>query len=302
MENKEMQVALASVMKDPAQRRALSEIMVEYINPNHITVDFIGMLLNTRNLKPGDILAKKVRKGIRVWSHIPGSIPLRSEITVSERANYIIDTSVVGLTASEWELESGELGTIASMKAEALAKVRDYFLNRVFVAMSTVWTAANTPNNYTSVGGALNSTALKNAIDYVNTTTSGAKAIVGTRSALTPITTFGASWSDGTANMEVPENISEVMRTGWLGRYYGVPVIALSQSHDNPEDYNELLPKDKIIILGENVGEFVTFGDNRATEYTDPRPMPPQWNWQMMFQWGLIIDNAQGIYVIDDLT
>ena len=80
---KEVKEAIASLMKDKNQRDALAEMIVEYVQPNHITTDFVGMLLNTRNLKPGDSLVKKLRKGIDVRTLVPGSIPLASEINMT---------------------------------------------------------------------------------------------------------------------------------------------------------------------------------------------------------------------------
>lgn len=51
------------------------------------------------------------------------------------------------------------------------------------------------------------------------------KAVIGTRAALTPITTFGAGYTDGTGvSQVVPDNIREIMQTGWLGKYYGAPI------------------------------------------------------------------------------
>lgn len=203
-----------------------------------------------------------------------------------------------------WELESGELGTVESIKSEMEAKLRDYYLNKVFTALSTVWSAVNTPSNFVSVGGALTATALKNAIDTVNQTTSGVKAVVGTRAALTPITTFGAGWSDGTSTdwHAVPENIREIMQTGWLGRYYGAPIIALNQVYDNPEDYNALLPTDKVLVIGENVGEFITYGEVRTKDYQDMRPTPPQQYFELYQQFGMIVDRADGIVVLGDIS
>lgn len=50
----EFKTAMAELAK--TDRRALAELIVEYINPKHITVDMINMFLNTRSLKPGDAL------------------------------------------------------------------------------------------------------------------------------------------------------------------------------------------------------------------------------------------------------
>ena len=183
------------------------------------------------------------------------------------------------------------------------AKLRDEYLARVFLALSSVWSAVNTPSNYTSVGGALTATALKNAIDAVNQNTSGVKAVVGTRAALTPITTFGAGWTDGSGTSQpVPDNIREIMATGFLGTYYGARIIALDQVYDNPEDYNPLLPTDKVLVIGDKVGEFITYGDVRTKDYQDMRPTPPQQYFEMYQQYSMIIDRAEGIYVLGNIS
>lgn len=266
---------------------------------NHLTNDFVSLLLNTRALNPGDALIKKVRTGIKVRTLVPGSIHLKSEITVRDRINYTLDGADVGVTYNEWELQSGELGTVEDIRAEMGAKLRDYYLGKVFTSLSTVWTAGNTPSNFTAVGGPLTATALKNAIDNINQTTSGVKAVVGTRAALTPVTTFGAGWSDGTGVSQiVSDNIREIMATGFLGQYYGARLIALDQVYDNPADHNALLPNNIVLVIGESVGEFITYGDVKTKEWSDMRPTPPQWYLELYQQFGMIIDRADGIHVL----
>lgn len=302
MEDKKLQEAIASLAKE-GKREALAQLLVEYIQPGHITTDFISMLLNTRAMKPGDALVKKVRKGMRVRTLVPGAIHLASEITVTDRMNYILDGADIKVTANQWELELGEIGTVQEIRSEMMAKLRDFYMNKVFTALTTVWTAGNTPNNYTSLGTALTATALKNAIDYINTRAGGVKAVVGTRAALTPVTTFGAGWTDSNGDLMASyPNIAEIMATGWLGKYYGAPLIVLNQEYDNAEDYNKLIPEDKVLVIGQNVGEFITYGNVLTKEYTDPRPTPPQWFLEIYQQFGMIIDNAQGIYVIGNIT
>lgn len=302
-DEKKVAEALASMMSDPLKRDALAEIIVEYVQPNHMTTDFISGLLNARRLNPGDSLVKKVRKGISVRTLVPGSVHLASEITVSERMNYVLDGADVKVTYNQWELESGEIGTIQEIRREMAAKLNDYYINKVYTALSTIWNASNTPSNYTSVGGSITSTALENAIDQINQTTSGAKAIVGSRAAVTPITKFAAFWSDGGSNVGYdPNDISEIRRTGWLGRYYGVPIKVVEQVWDNPEDYNKLVPEDKVLVIGENVGEFITYGDVKTKQWSDMNPTPPQWMLEIYQQFGMIIDNAMGIYVLGNIS
>jgi hypothetical protein len=301
----EIKQAIAELLKDRSQRDALAEMLVEFVQPNHITLDFVGMLLNTRSLKPGDSLVKKLRKGIDVRTLVPGSIPLASEITVTDRVNYILDGSVVKVTMNQWELDNGEIGTVDDIRKEMLAKLKDVHMNKVFTALSTIWNGNSTPLNWVTVGGAINATVLETAIDRINQTTGGVKAVVGTRAAMTPITKFGAFWNDHATSptvSPVDSQLQEVMQKGMLGRYYGAPLVALDQIYDNPEDYNALLPTNKILVIGENVGEFITYGDVKSSQYDDPRVIPPQLFIQLYQQYGMIIDKAQGIYVIAGLS
>lgn len=301
MNETEIKQSVAELLKSN-DRNALAEMLVEYVQPNHITIDFVSMLLNARSLKPGDSLVKKLRKGIEVHTLVPGSIHMAHEVTVSDRINYALDGSDVKVTFNEWELENGEIGTVDEIKREMLAKLKDSFQNKVFTALSTIWNGTNTPSNYINVGGAVTSTVLENAIDQINQTTSGVKAVIGTRAAMAPITKFGAFWSDGTHYEAVPSSLEEIKQRGILGKYYGAPLIVLDQIYDNPADYNALVPTDKILVIGENVGDFITYGDVKTKQYSDMRPTPPQWFVELYQQFALMIWNAQGIYVIGGLS
>ncbi len=302
MDEKKLQEKVASLL-ETGDREAFAELITEFVQPNHIVVDFVSLLLNSRRLNPGDALVKKVRKGIEVRTLVPGAVHLSSEITVSERINYVLDGADVKVTFNEWELEDGHIGTIEEIRTEMMAKLRDFYMNKVFTALTSVWTVGNTPDNFVNVGGPITAGALETAIDRINQTTSGVKAVIGIRSLMTPISKFGAFWDDGSSNVaEIPSQLEEVLRQGFLGRYYGAPLIMLNQSWDNPEDYNTQLPTDKILVIGEDAGEFITYGDERTKEWVDMNPTPPQWMLEVYQQFGLIIDKAQGIYVIGGLT
>lgn len=302
MDEKQLKEAIAQLMKE-GKREAFAELMIEYVQPHHLSVDFVSLLLNARSLKKGDALVKKVRTGIKVHTLVPGAIHMAHEITVRDRINYQIDGADVKVHANAWELENGDIGTVDSIKSEMEAKLRDYYLSKVFLALSSIWSAVNTPNNFTSVGGVITSTALEDAIDYVNETTGGVRAVVGTRAALTPVTKFGAFWQDPDSTYHpVPSRIEEVMANGWLGSYYGAPLLALRQEYDNPEDYTALIPNDKVLVIGENVGEFISYGDVMTKEWTDMRPTPPQWYFEMYQEFGMIVDKADGIYLIGGLS
>jgi len=296
--------AIAELMRDRSKREAFAEMITEYVQPGHIATDFVSMLLNTRRLNPGDSLVKKLRKGINVRTLVPGSIHLASEITVTERVNYALDGSDVKVQLNQWELDSGELGTIDEIKREMLAKYRDHYQNKVFTALSTVWTAVNTPNNFISVGGVVTAGVLEDAIDWVNQNAGGVKAVVGSRVAMTPITKFAAFWSDasGTKTAVSDPAVQEVMQKGMIGRYYGAPLVTIEQTYDYLDDYNPMIPTDKILVIGENVGEFLTYGDVKYKQYEDNRPTPPYLFLEYWQQYSMLIWNAMGIYVIGGLS
>jgi hypothetical protein len=284
-------------------RQKVAEIITEFVQPNHYTNTYMNLLLDTRALTAGDLLRKKMRKGIEVRTLVPGAVHLASEITVNEWMNFNLDGADVKVHYNEWELERGDIGSLAEIRTEMRAKLADYYFKKIFTALSTVWSASNTPNNFTNVGGPITASALEDAIDEINYRGGGVKAVVGTRRALAPITKFGAFWDNGAPSASAPaapiqSALEEVRRTGWIGRYYGADIVGLDQIWDNPYDNNALLPEDTILVVGQRVGEFITYGDVRTKAWTDNNPTPPEFYIELYQQFGMIIDNAQGIYVI----
>jgi hypothetical protein len=221
----------------------------------------------------------------------------------------VLDGADVKVTYNEWELERGEIGTVESITAEMSAKLKDFHINKVFTALSSVWDASNTPDNYATIssadwnaGGATAEAAVRAAIDRLNQTTAGAKVVIGAREVMTPTTLFQAFWGDLASTQAyhtADELLMRIFNDGWLGRYYGVPFLAVDQVWDNPEDYNPMVPTDKVLFVGENAGTFITYGDVRQKQWTDMAPTPPQWYLEYYQQFGMIIDNAQGIYVLE---
>lgn len=289
--------AVATVAKS-GDRKALAQVITEWLDPQHLTTDLMSLFLDSKSLNPGDSMLYKVRKGMHVRTLVLGQIPLRDEITVSERMAYNFDIADIAVNANEMEIASGELGSIQQIKNEMQAKLTDFYVGKAFTALSTVWTAATTATNFTDCAGPLNATALENMINHINQTTGGAKMIVGSRAAVTPITKFGTAWSDGTNTALSQSRIDEVLRTGWLGTYYGVPVLTIEQLYNNFESYTKLIPEDKVLVVGNNVGSFVTYGPVNQKEYTDPKPTPPVWNYELWQQFSLVVLNAMGLGVL----
>ena len=178
-----------------------------------------------------------------------------------------------------------------------VAKLQDYYISRVFTALANIWGPVNTPNNYTAVAN-LTAAALRNAINEINYT-SNVRAVVGTRRGLAPITQFAGFHTDGVNTVANNEGISEIYRTGWVGRWYGAPIVALDQIWNNPIDYVPQIPNRYVLVIADAVGEFITYGEPKWKEWTEMQPTPPDWFVEVYTQFGLLVDNAIGIYVID---
>jgi len=57
--DKEYKEALAEVMQDAEKRDALAQILVEWIEPGHLTNEFVSVMLGSRSLEAGDSLVKQ---------------------------------------------------------------------------------------------------------------------------------------------------------------------------------------------------------------------------------------------------
>lgn len=302
MDNEQFKKAYAELAK--TDKKALAELIVEYIDPKHITTDIVGMFLNTRTLKPGDSLVKKVRRGIEVRQLVPGQNSLASQITVKESVNFNLDTAYAEVSHNEWEVESGEIGTVESIRAEMIAKLSDYYITKVGNALYTLATINDSLNFY-YITAPITRTVLEDAIDYVADVAGSVKGVVGRRTALAPITKFAgyrqAAGSTGTVTdpmVAIPSALEEIRRTGWFGTYYGTNFVALEQIYDNAFDRNPLIRDNLIVVIGGNCGEFITYGDTRQDEWTDMATAPPTWHLRIYQQFGLIFDKMENVAII----
>lgn len=292
--------AIASVARTEESRQALASVIIDWIKPNHLTQDLMSLFLDTRRLSPGDILVKKLRKPhIKVRQFVPGTIHLADEIEVTDRINYVLNSNVIKVMANLWDLERGELGTVSEIRQEMTDKLLDFYVGKVFSLLSTVWNASNTPDNYAEVSTSLTKVALDTAINRINYRSGGVKAIVAVKNKLLPITEFAGFATYDTHKQFSDPILTEALREGWIGKYRGVNnILGLAQVWDDPESNTTMIPEEYVLVIGNNAGEFVTFGEPKWKDYTDMQPTPPYFVMEVYQQWGLIVDKAEAIYVI----
>lgn len=183
------------------------------------------------------------------------------------------------------------------------AKLSDFYVTKVLNAMYTLATVHD-QNNFYYMTGPITRTVLEDVIDYMSDSAGAIKSIVGRRTALAPITKFAgyrvpiASEMTPTAGLPVPSALEEIRRTGWFGVYYGANFVSLEQVYDNPYDRTPLIQDNMIVVIGDNCGEFITYGDTREDQWIDMSTAPPTWYIRIYQQYGLLFDRMENVAVI----
>jgi hypothetical protein len=322
----EYRKALAELAK--TDKRAFAEVITEYVDPVYISTDLLGNFMNTRELRHGDILVKRFKGKYHVQQIVPGQITLGEQITVRDKAvSMNLDILAAKAEYNTLELEhGGPQFTPETIRSDVQKALQEKLLLRSWNALGNIWKAANasaltisgaTYSNYLSASsGPLTSTLLDNAIDHVNYWSGSVRAIIGTETALAPLTTFGQYTliGPGTEKHYVtldgrPEGTFQNVSPYGVGSkgvesYRGVSnIVRIPQIFDNTEyPPIPLLPTDFVLVVGDNVGEFITYGGPQFKEYIDNRPTPPYWNYETWIQFGMMIWNARGIVKIGEIT
>jgi hypothetical protein len=320
----EYRKAVAELAK--TDKRALAEVITEYVDPVYLTLDLAGTFMSTREMNFGEILVKRFKGKYNVQQIVPGQITLGQQITVRDKAvSYNLDILAAKAEYNTLELEhGGPAFTPETVRSDVQKALNEKILMRSWNALANIWTAGNasaltipgaTYSNFIDASGPLTSTALDNAIDHVNYWSGSVKAIVGTEGALAPLSTFGQYTMIGTGsqyNEKVPFTLDgqqpgTFRNTSPFGTgpkavetYRGVSnIVRIPQIFDNSVwPPKALLPSDFILVIGDNIGEFITYGGAQYKEYVDNRPTPPYWNYETWLQFGMMVWNARGIVKI----
>jgi hypothetical protein len=318
--NDETRLALAELARN--DRAAFAEVITEYVDPVYLTLDLAGAFMNTREMKFGEILVKRFKGKYHVQQIVPGQITLAEQITIRDKAVSIaLDILAAKAGYNVLELEhGGPAFTPEAVRSDVQKALSEAILMRTWNALGNVWNSTNAANltipgssnsNFLDASGPLTATVLDAAIDHVNFWSGGVRSIIGTEQALAPLSTFAQyQIIAGTTNdFYVTQNgtpagtiinRSPYGRDGAVETYRGVTnIVRIPQIFDRSEwPPRPLLPTDFVLVVGENIGEFVTYGGPQYKEYVDNEPTPPYWNYETWLQFGMMIWNARGLVKI----
>lgn len=304
-------------------KTALAEIITEYVDPVYLTLDLAGQFMSSRAMNFGEILVKRFVGKYHVQQIVPGQITLAEQVTVRDKAvSYNLDILSAKAGYNILELRNGgPQFTPERVRSDVRKALEERLVMRTWNALANVWNAGNagaltmpgaTYSNFIDAGGPLTSTALDNAIDHVNFWAGSVRAIIGTESALAPLSTFGqyklisGSNSDNyaTINGQPAGTFQNVSPFGngpkGVESYRGVSnIVRIKQIFDETEfPKRPLLPNDYVLVIGDNIGEFITYGGPETKEWTDMEPTPPYWNYETYVQFGMMLWNAEGLVKI----
>lgn len=311
MNDNELKLAIAEVAKtagnSPNGRSAMAELIVRMVDTNHLTLDLFNSFMPVTQLNPGDELQLKVKKGkYPVRSMVPGTMHLADQVYVQDKIMRAFDRLIAGARCSVWELQSGEMGTAAEMRAQLKADLFDTLVSRVYNLISTVWNSTDTPSNYFDASsGGVTSTVLDAAIENVLERAGSVRAIFGSRRALYPVYGFSTSVPvvtvTGQSGTAIPtDRFNEFYNTNKVTSYKGIPMIELSQVFAGrlPDVNEKLIRTDTIVVVGDNAGEIALMGGFEYQDYTDMRTQPAEYilhGWQ---QYAMTITNPDRIAVV----
>lgn len=302
-------------------RTAYADLVVETVQPNHLSLDLFSAFMPVVQKNPGDQIGRRVRRGrYPIRTMTPGAKHLTDVLDYQEYVSFMFDRLIAGTSHSVWEIESGEVGTVDQMRSELRADLFDELVSKVFSLLTTVWTAGNTPNNFLDASGTgVTQAGLDAMMETILNYSGQVRAIVGSRAALLPIYKF-AQYREFVLNGTGVDAVAfptsafeEFTRTNKVSTYLGVPVVELPQVYRNRLDANStnlgyrgvgqrMIPTDKILVIGDQVGQIALMGGFEYQDYTDPTTQPANYvlhGWQA---YGMIVDDVQNIGIIKTNT
>ena len=185
----------------------------------------------------------------------------------------------------------------------------DRLVERVFTLIGSVWTAANTPDNYVTAGSQVTETILETMVETVLEEAGGVKAIVGTRKALLPIYKFagvkefvasGGTAPSNSTILPIQEYLNQWALTGRVTSWRGIQLIELPQIYQREIGNYEtkLIDEKKIEVIGEDAGEIILYGGIESQEHTDTSIEPPDYSLAIWRGYGMMVDAPKNIGII----
>jgi len=256
----EFQKALAEEMcaafdsNDPAKRAALAAKITRKLQNELDQRDLSGMFFDKEFIPLGTQVEWTLDSPMRVYWHEEGSYAPRTAIY---QKVFTMTTNMLS-AHPEYELNhlrAGRYGTIAYQAQKA----RDAMLGAInaMVWNTLIGSISSTDVNYANDSGGLTKASLDAAITWCSDQPGGGpRAIVARRPHLDKILDYGTASTPGDTGVFDDATKRQVLTTGQMGNYRGVPLIALPQWVD--ANGQNTIAANEVMIVGGGSGKFVT--------------------------------------------
>jgi len=254
---------MKEAMKNPEKREAIANKIVKYISDSIDQRDLAALILPREFIPVGTSAEYVVRGKLKAYWHEPGSYAPRTRMV---QKVFTVPTWMIS-AHPEYEisqLEAGRYGTAQDQVREAREAILGAINARIWNTLSG--SIATTDRNYFASAAGLTKTALDNAISYVEDQVGGVSAIVGRANLLTPILDFGTTGSADTGVFDDATK-SQVLKTGKIQSYRGVPLVPLPQWRDG---FGKLtISQNEILVVGRDIGKYVVNQELRSKDAID---------------------------------
>lgn len=283
--------ALASAAEDICNRKegvakAVATEVVKYLSKEIEMSNLADMMLTPDKLELDEV-PKYIYDGeLNAYIHAPGSYapitqPRNQEMTVSPE---LISCHVM---LPLHQLRAGRYGSIEDQMRKAKRAILGKQNKIVLDTMVAAVPSTTTLGNYTSVGGALTSTALNTSINYIEDQQDGGRAIVGRRSKLYGTNNWGEK-----AYLYSDSMKDEIMKRGGMAVYRGLPLLGFKQ-YNTPEGA-KTLAETSVFTLGYDVGKAITWGDFDSEEQIDVGTL--NWHIHVFGFFNCIVTHPEKVY------
>jgi len=267
---KELSRAFAEAMKlglaQEDSRRAIAVKIVKTISDSMAQEDLASLLLTKEYIPLGQTVELKVPGKLKAYWHEPGSYAPRTQMV---NKVFQIPTALIS-AHPEYELgqlESGRYGTMQEQIDAAKEALQGAINAKVF---NTLIGSITSGANYATCSGKLTFSALNDAINYVEDQVGGATAIVGRRNVLSSILDFGTDSMTAPATdtgIFSDEMKNQVMKTGKIQLYRGIPLVGLTQWRDAFGKVT--VDEGNVLVIGKDVGRYVVSQELRSADAID---------------------------------
>jgi hypothetical protein len=256
-----------AVQGSDTERHAVANKIVKYVSDSVEQRDLAALMLPKEVIPVGTSAEFAVPGKLKAFWHEPGSYAPRTQMV---QKVFTVPTWMLS-AHPEYEisqLEAGRYGTAQDQIKAARDAILAAINTRIFTTVAGSVTSTDS-NYFTSVAGAnkLTKTVIDQAINWVEDQVGGATAIVGRRNILYPLLDFNTDSSVGDMGVYGDAIKDQIVRTGKLPFYRGLPVIGLQQYRDGFGHIT--IPQDTILVLGKDIGKYVVNQELRSKDDID---------------------------------